>query len=148
MSTASTWMPRAATSVATTALALPEEKRWRLRSRTFWLRLPCRSTASTPWWVRASASSTAPSRVRVKMIVRPLASTRRTAVPTFSRKPPTVSVWWVIVVTEPALGSSSWSFGLRRWVRTSLSTSPSSVALSSIRCEPSGVIPTSLSTDG
>ena len=69
-------MPRAATSVATTALALPEEKRCRLRSRTFWLRLPCRSTASTPWSVRASASSTAPSRVRVKMIVRPLASTR------------------------------------------------------------------------
>ena len=53
-------------------------------------------------------SSTAPSRVRVKMMVRPLASTSRTATSTLSRKPPTVSVWWVIVVTEPALGSSSW----------------------------------------
>ena len=91
---------------------------------------------------------TAPSRVRVKTMVRPLASTRRTSAVILSPKPATVSVWWVIVETAPALGSSSWVRGSRRWVRTSASTSPSRVALRSMRWLPAGVRPISLSTAG
>ena len=89
--------------------------------------------------VSASASSVAPSRVRVKTIERGLASTIAVAASILSRKPPTTSTWWVIVVTAPALGSSSCSLGLRRCARTSRSTSPSSVADSSSRWLPSGV---------
>ena len=54
MSTPSTWMPRAATSVATTAWTSPLLNFCRFRSRTRWLRSPCRSTAPA---LAASASA-------------------------------------------------------------------------------------------
>ena len=73
----STWMPRAATSVATTTWARPSRNRVRLRSRTCWLRSPCRSTAVRPRRSRSVRSSVAPRRVRVKTTARGWAATRR-----------------------------------------------------------------------
>src|SRR5665811_1158669 len=55
-SIASTWMPRAAMSVATITRTAPVEKASRLRSRAGWLRFPCRSTAGMPAAVSCLAS--------------------------------------------------------------------------------------------
>ena len=55
-SMSSTWMPRAAMSVATSTLTEPFANASRLRSRAFWARFPCRSTAGTPLEVSCRAS--------------------------------------------------------------------------------------------
>ena len=79
--TSSTWMPRAAMSVATSTRVLPSVNAARLRSRAFWLRLPCSSTAGTPAAVSCLASFLAVCLVRMNSRLRscPLASSRTTA---------------------------------------------------------------------
>ncbi len=74
--TSSTWMPRAAMSVATRVRAAPEWKASMVRVRAFWLRLPCSSTAGTPEPLSWRASFLARCLVRVKTTVRPGAATR------------------------------------------------------------------------
>ena len=69
--TSSTWMPRAAMSVATRVAALPEWNASMLRVRAFWLRLPCSSTVGTPLRLSWRVSALAPCLVRVKTTVRP-----------------------------------------------------------------------------
>ena len=66
--TSSTWMPRAAMSVATRVEALPEWKASMLRVRAPWPRLPCSSTVGTPLLLSWRASALAPCLVRVKTI--------------------------------------------------------------------------------
>ena len=53
----STWMPRAATSVATSTFALAAAERLEVPPAAFCARLPCRSTAGTPARVRSRAAS-------------------------------------------------------------------------------------------
>ena len=61
----STWMPRAAMSVATKTLVAPAEKAARLRSRAPWLRFPCNSTAGIPAAVSCLAKRLAVCFVRM-----------------------------------------------------------------------------------
>ena len=93
-------MPRAATSVATTTWARPSRNRARLRSRTCWLRSPCRSTAVRPRRSSAVRSSVAPRRVRVKTTARGWAATRAYAASTFVASVAATTTWWLIVSTE------------------------------------------------
>src|SRR3954447_253526 len=58
--TSSTWMPRAATSVATKAWAFPLWKAASARSRCAWLRSPWMGTADTPSLVNCLATLSAP----------------------------------------------------------------------------------------
>ena len=69
--TSSTWMPRAAMSVATSTRASPPAKAARLRWRAAWLRLPCRSTAWIPAALSVRAQRLAWCLVRAKARVRP-----------------------------------------------------------------------------
>ena len=69
-------MPRAATSVATITFTSPELKAARLRSRWFWLRLPCNSAAGMPFCVKSLASFCVWNLVRVNRMRRPLPEAR------------------------------------------------------------------------
>ena len=75
-STPETSMPRAATSVATITFTSPELKAARLRSRWFWLRLPCNSAAGMPFCVKSLASFCVWNLVRVNRMRRPLPEAR------------------------------------------------------------------------
>ena len=75
-STPDTSMPRAATSVATMTFTSPDSKAARLRSRWFWLRLPCSSAAGMPFFVRSLASFWVWNLVRVNRMRRPLPEAR------------------------------------------------------------------------
>ena len=71
--TPSTWMPRAATSVAIRAWACPRLNASRARDRWFWLRPPWMASALTPAFSSWRVSRSAPWRVRVKTMVGPAA---------------------------------------------------------------------------
>src|SRR6476659_9366261 len=111
--TSSTWMPRAAMSVATRVRAAPEWKASMLRVRAFWLRLPCSSTAGIPEALSCLASFLAPSLVRVKTTVRPGAAARSSR--TGSRSSwCTWKTWWDIVPTGDCAESAACITGLDR----------------------------------
>src|SRR5215213_10167720 len=76
----STWIPRAAMSVATRVCARPAWKAARLRVRAFWLRSPCSSTAGMPCALSWLVSALARCLVRVKTSAWPgaLVSSART----------------------------------------------------------------------
>ncbi len=69
--TASTWIPRAATSVATIAWKRPREKPVRARCRWPWLLPPWIASACTPSCTSLRATLSAPWRVRQKTMLRP-----------------------------------------------------------------------------
>ena len=68
LATRSTWMPRAATSVATSAATLPSEKADKARLRCAWLRPPWIDSVRTPARRNCRATRSAPLRVRVNTI--------------------------------------------------------------------------------
>ena len=67
----STWMPRAATSVATRTRGSPAAKSSRARWRWFWLRSPWMAAALIPARPSCLVSRSAPCLVRTKNSVRP-----------------------------------------------------------------------------
>src|SRR3954471_19585960 len=145
--TSSTWMPRAAMSVAQSTRVMPSLNAARLRSRAFWLRLPCRSTAGTAAAASCLASFLAWCLVRVnsRLRPRPEASCRTTsALSPFS----TWKTWWVIVATGATAGSTEWVVGFDRDRFTRTSTPLSSVAEKSSRWPPFGVRSSSRFTAG
>ncbi len=108
--TSSTWMPRAAMSVATSVFAVPEWKASIVRVRAPWLRLPCSSTAATPAALSCLASFFARCLVRVNTTVRPGAAVRSTSTGRWSAVP-TCSTWCSIVATGDCAESASWVTG-------------------------------------
>ena len=111
--TSSTWMPRAAMSVATRVCAVPEWKASIVRVRAPWLRLPCSSTAGTPAALSWRVIFLARCLVRVKTTLRPGAATR--SVRTGRWSPALMwSTWWVIFATGDCAESASWVTGCSR----------------------------------
>ena len=109
----STWIPRAAMSVATRTRVLPSVKAARLRSRAPCPRLPCSSTAGTPAAVSCLASFLAVCLVRMNSTLRswPLASCMTTAALSAAL---TEKTWCVIVETGAMAGSTEWVVGCVR----------------------------------
>ena len=108
--TSSTWIPRAAMSVATSVWARPLWKASMLRVRAFWLRLPCSSTVGTPLRLSWRASALAPCLVRVKTRVRPGALARSTRIGSrWSRE--MCRTWWSMVATGDCAESAWWVTG-------------------------------------
>ena len=97
--TSSTWMPRAATSVATSTGRVPSLKAPRTRLRAPWFRPPCSAAAKTPCSRSCSATRSAPSLVRTKTTVRP-SRLATSAVIDFLCFGSMSSTWCAIVVTE------------------------------------------------
>ena len=91
----STWMPRAAMSVATMTRTAPDENDARLRSRALWARLPCSSVAGARAMASWRASLRAPCLVLVKISDRLLPPARAATTPTRSAGA-MVSRWWTI----------------------------------------------------
>ena len=136
--TSSTWMPRAAMSVATSVFAAPEENASRLRVRAFWPRLPCSSTAGTPDATSLRVSAFARLFVRVNTSVRPGAAVRSTS--TGSRWVSSrCSTWCSIVDTGDCAESTLCVTGSLMKRLTSTSTPLSRVAENSIRWPRDGV---------
>ena len=67
----STWMPRAATSVATSTGTSPRLKAARMRARAPWVRPPCSAPAITPASRSCLAMRSVPIWVRAKTTVLP-----------------------------------------------------------------------------
>ena len=92
----STWMPRAAMSVAHSTFTPPAVNASRFRSRAFCERLPCRSTAGMPAAVSCLASFFAACFVRVNSSPRPLPGRELAHGAALSAVWSTASTWWVI----------------------------------------------------
>ncbi len=146
MSTPSTWMPRAATSVHTSASRRPFLNRSRTFERSCCDMPPCRPSALTPASRSSSAMRSTASWVRTKTMVRPGRPATAAVMVALSRGPMS-SRWWVMVVTAPADGSTECSTGSDRYFLTRTSISSSSVAENSMRW-PSGSWSNSSSTSG
>ena len=85
----------------------------RLRSRAFWLRLPCRSTAGTPAAVSCLASFFAWCLVRVNSTLRPRPEASSLTIVALSAAS-TRNTWWVMVLTGATAGSTECVVGLLR----------------------------------
>ena len=143
--TSSTWMPRAAMSVATSVWALPSENAVRLRSRAFCARLPCSSTAGTPAATASGQGLGAALRPREHE-----GAARRGGQVDQHREPVLVAqVQHVVGHRRPAAtatGSTLCVTGLVRYRRTRTSTPASRVAENSSRCASDGVASSSRRT--
>ncbi|CAM5379495.1 hypothetical protein SRIMM317S_06220 [Streptomyces rimosus subsp. rimosus] len=71
---------------------------------------PCSASARTPESQSCSATRSAPSWVRTKMMVRPLRAAMAAVTGALSFGF-TTSTWWVMVVTAPWAASTSWVAG-------------------------------------
>ncbi len=103
-------MPRAATSVATRTLTYPSLKSARVRVRAPWVMPPCSASAFAPASRSCSATRSAPSWVRTKMMVRPLREAMAAVTGALSLGF-TIRMWWDMVVTAPCAASTSWETG-------------------------------------
>ena len=144
----STWMPRAATSVATSTWTRPSLKSAIARVRAPWVMPPCSGTAAYAAGGELlgdavgaelgadehDGAALAVRRSRLNMCVLVLAVT--------------MNRWCSMVSTGQVAGSSSWRTGSCMWWRTSSSTSPSRVAENSSLCAVLGHRSSSARTSG
>ena len=125
--TSSTWMPRAATSVATRAWTRPPVKSARARVRCAWLRPPWIAAVRMPALPSCRASRSEPWRVRQKTMA-------GQAVPMASASTPlrevrsTFQNRCLAAVMSGVSSPTSWRTGSRWWSRVRWATSPSRVA--------------------
>ncbi len=128
----STWMPRAATSVATSTRTLPLVRSCRLRVRRAWLRSPWSDVAGMPASSSWSASCSANARVRAKISVLPSPELSCSMIAALSRCSMR-STRWSMVDDAWSSPATSWTLGFGRNSLTSVATPLSSVAEKSRR---------------